>query len=92
MTKPETPQASAETAHAVSLEICFGTSCFLRGAQDLYAELMAYVKNHGIEARTTFSVSFCSEACAKGPVLSVNGRRIEHCTIEKAVQEIKKII
>lgn len=92
MTKPETPRVSTDTAQDVSLDICFGTSCFLRGAQNLYAELMAYVKNRGIEARTTFTVSFCGEVCTKGPVLSVNGRRIEHCTIEEAVREIEKII
>ncbi len=74
------------------LNICFGTSCFIRGAQDLYTGLMAYVKDRGITAETEFKVSFCSEQCDKGPVVTVNGTVIDHCTLEKAVSEIEKIL
>jgi NADH-quinone oxidoreductase subunit G len=76
----------------LKLDICFGTSCFIRGAQDLYMKLMEYVKNHGISDETEFKVSFCGEQCKKGPNLSVNGREIHHCTIEKAIEEIEKVI
>jgi NADH-quinone oxidoreductase subunit G len=74
------------------LNICFGTSCFIRGAQDLYTKLMEYVKNRGISDVTEFKVSFCGEQCKKGPNLSVNGESIHHCTIEKAIEAIEKII
>ncbi len=76
----------------LNLDICFGTSCFIRGAQDLYTHLMKYVRSRGIADVTEFKVSFCSEQCDRGPVLKVNGRLIEHCTIEKAALEIEKII
>ena len=72
------------------LDICFGTSCFMRGAQELYTGLLDFVKDRGITDETEFKVSFCGEKCTKGPVLTVNGLVIEHCTIEKAVSEIEK--
>ncbi len=34
----------------------------------------------------------CAEQCKKGPNLIVNGEEIHHCTIEKAVEAIERII
>ena len=84
--------SNQERTAKLHLNICFGTSCFIRGAQDLYTKLMEYVKSRGISDVTEFKVSFCSEQCEKGPNLSVNGKNIERCTIEKAIVAIEKII
>ena len=91
ITGEEIVLASREDA-VLNLNICFGTSCFIRGAQDLYTQLMEYVRNRGITDETELKVSFCTEQCDKGPVLTVNGRLIEHCTLDKAAEEIEKII
>ncbi|SHI10008.1 Thioredoxin-like [2Fe-2S] ferredoxin [Sporobacter termitidis DSM 10068] len=74
----------------LTLNVCFGTSCFVRGARELYTGLMDYVKNRGIADETEFKVSFCCQRCEKGPILAVNGRVIERCTVEKAAAEIEK--
>jgi NADH-quinone oxidoreductase subunit G len=76
----------------VRLNICFGTSCFLRGAQELYTNIAGYVRKKGIEHNTEFKISFCGEQCKKGPVISVNDKVIEHCTMEKATQEIERCL
>ena len=77
---------------ALSLEICFGTSCFLRGAQALYKDVMSYLRESGLEDSTDFKASFCGKQCKKGPVLSINGKSIEHCTFEMAKAEIQKVL
>ena len=74
------------------LTFCFGTSCFIRGARELYAGLMAYVKARGLEGETEFKVSFCSEQCQKGPVLTVNGTVLERCTVGRASEEIDRVL
>lgn len=76
----------------LKLRICFGTSCFLRGAPELYTKLTEYVRSQGIGEETEFKVSFCGEKCEKGPVLVVNDKTIERCTIEKAIKEIEKVL
>ncbi|NLF80200.1 MAG: ferredoxin, partial [Clostridia bacterium] len=82
-------ELSAGTATPdLELKICFGTSCFLRGAQKLYGQLMEYVREQGLEERTQFTASFCSEQCKRGPVLTVNGTMLEKCDIEKAKAQI----
>jgi NADH-quinone oxidoreductase subunit G len=75
----------------LQLTICFGTSCFLRGAPQLYSKLTEYVNKKGIEGQTEFKVSFCGEKCLKGPVLIVNEKVIERCTFEAAIDEIEKV-
>lgn len=76
----------------LNLNICFGTSCFLRGAQQLYTDLIDYIREEDLEKDTEFKASFCTERCKKGPVLKVNGKAIEQCTLDKAVEEIKKAV
>jgi len=73
------------------INICFGTSCYVRGAQNLYNQLMAYLQEHGLREETAISASFCTEKCERGPVLKINDEVIEHCTFEKAVKEIEKL-
>lgn len=74
----------------VSLTICFGTSCYLRGAQTLYTRLMEYIREKGLESKVEFNASFCGKQCKKGPVVTINGNSLEHCTFEMAVAEIEK--
>jgi NADH-quinone oxidoreductase subunit G len=74
------------------INVCFGTSCFLRGAQELYTDLANYVRNKGIEDNIEFKISFCGEQCKKGPVVIINDKAIDHCTLEKATQEIERCL
>ena len=79
-----------EAEKKLAISICFGTSCFLRGAQPIYTRLMDYIKEKGLENETEFTANFCGERCKKGPFLEINGKPIEHCTFEMAVSEIEK--
>jgi NADH:ubiquinone oxidoreductase subunit E len=38
------------------------------------------------------SFAFCTEKCERGPVLKVNNTVLEHCTIEKAIEEINQVM
>lgn len=79
-------------SHRLRLYFCFGTSCFIRGAKELYAQVMDYVNNRGVASETDFKVSFCNEQCSRGPVLTVNGTTIDNCTLEKAAGEIEQAL
>ena len=76
---------------AMTMEICFGTSCFLRGAQELYKNLMNYIRENQLDDQIEFKANFCGKHCKKGPVLNVNGKLLEHCTFDMAVAEIQKV-
>ncbi len=75
----------------ININICLGTSCYVRGAQGLYNQLMAYLKDNNLMEQTAISASFCTEKCERGPVLKVNDTVLEHCTIEKAIEKINQV-
>jgi NADH-quinone oxidoreductase subunit G len=74
----------------ISLEICFGTSCYLRGAQTLYRNLLDYIRETGLERATEFKATFCGQNCQNGPTLHINGKTLGHCTFEAAKMEIQR--
>jgi NADH-quinone oxidoreductase subunit G len=74
--------------NALSLDICFGTSCFLRGAQALYRDLMEHIRKNNLEEQINFKATFCGKHCKQGPVLIVNGKTLKQCTFDMAVSEI----
>jgi len=74
----------------LTLKICFGTSCFLRGAQGLYTDLMDYIREKNLEDKIEFKANFCGKLCKKGPVLEIDGEVLEKCTIENAKAAIER--
>lgn len=75
---------------ALEVTICFGTSCFLRGAQKLYTAVSEHIEKHGLAANLTYKATFCQEQCQKGPVLIVGDETITHCTKDKAIDAIER--
>ena len=81
--------SAAGVEKRLSLTICFGRSCFMRGAQDLYSGLMKYIREAELDDYTEFTAKFCGKRCGRGPVLMVNDDVIEQCTYQKAVEAIE---
>ena len=79
-------------AKVLEVTICFGTSCYLRGAQELYKQVVQHLKDTNMENQTHLKASFCNERCKRGPVITINGNTIEHCSPEMAIQEMNKYI
>jgi NADH-quinone oxidoreductase subunit G len=76
----------------LSISICFGTSCYLRGAQNLYNQITTWLRENALENIVEFKANFCGKRCGKGPMLKVNEKQIERCTLETAVTEIEKAL
>ncbi|MDX9887751.1 MAG: [FeFe] hydrogenase, group A [Anaerovoracaceae bacterium] len=76
----------------LDVNICFGTSCYLRGAQELYKQVVQYLKDKDVESQTQLKATFCTERCKRGPVITINGKTIEHCSPEMAIKEINQYI
>ena len=79
----------------LSINVCFGTSCMLKGSQKLLKQILDYVETKDFKDNVGVDASFCFEKCSKGPVVRIGSRTIEKCTIEMAEkvinEEIKKI-
>ncbi len=70
----------------VELQVCVGTSCFLRGSQHILQQVMTEYKKAGLADRLDIKATFCHERCNRGPVVRVDGDIIEKCTYDKLRQ------
>ena len=45
------------------IQICVGSSCYLKGSQDIVELFEAAVAEHGLEGEITLAGSFCTGKC-----------------------------
>ncbi|MFP4457669.1 MAG: NADH-dependent [FeFe] hydrogenase, group A6 [Clostridia bacterium] len=73
----------------LSVTICFGTSCYLKGAESIFRSVKEYVESNSLEDIVNLKATFCYEKCEKGPVVKIGERIIQKCDEKKALLEIK---
>lgn len=90
------------TAHPmIEVKVCVGTNCFNRGSQDLLKKLIHFVTENKLENIVGFEgqedmvdvkATFCFEHCTRGPVVRINGKRINYATFHAVKEELLKEI
>ena len=81
--------STAEEDKKLTLTICFGRTCYKKGAQQLYGDVMRYIRDAELEEQTEFKARFCAKKCEKGPVMQVNDEVLENCTYQKVIEAIE---
>ncbi|MBF0618927.1 MAG: iron hydrogenase small subunit [Candidatus Omnitrophica bacterium] len=76
----------------LEIRVCVGTSCYLKGAQDLLHHLAKYVHDKGLQEQVLVKATFCFEKCNKGPTVKVGDVVINHCDLDKATVAVDKAI
>jgi NADH-quinone oxidoreductase subunit G len=72
----------------LKVKVCTGTSCFLKGSQQILHDLLDYVQKENLQEYVDVSASFCFEKCDQGPTVTVDGNKIQWCTTAAAKAEI----
>jgi NADH-quinone oxidoreductase subunit G len=72
----------------LEVSICFGTSCFLRGAENIFQQVKNFVESNKLDDTINLKATFCYEKCEKGPVVRIGSQIIEKCTAEEVIQAI----
>lgn len=63
-----------ETAKKISLVVCLGSSCHIKGSKDVIDGLMKEINGRGVGSRIDFKGAFCFGNCENGVCVSLNGR------------------
>ncbi|NPV71373.1 MAG: (2Fe-2S) ferredoxin domain-containing protein [Firmicutes bacterium] len=58
----------------VTIEICMGSSCFLRGSGEIVEILKKLLASRGLEHRVVLKGSFCMERCTNGVTLKIGDK------------------
>ncbi|MBX7257251.1 MAG: [FeFe] hydrogenase, group A [Candidatus Hydrogenedentes bacterium] len=87
---------AGKNVERLSVSVCLGTSCHVRGAGNLLQQLVKYVKDNGLEDYVDVKATFCYERCDRGPTVRIEDTVIEKCTLEKASEvldrEVEKLL
>lgn len=75
---------------ALKVSICFGTSCFIKGSQNLLQAITDFIHENSIEEKIEVMATFCFEECDNGPNIKVGDEIIPKCTSDMAIKAIKK--
>ena len=75
---------TAESKLVVS--VCVGTSCYVRGSQNLLHGLIRHVEEQNLQNVVDIKATFCFERCNKGPNVAIGDVVLEKCTFEKACE------
>ncbi len=83
--------AEPATQDRLEVDVCLGTSCFLRGSQELLQALANRVKQEELEDCIEVKASFCHEKCDRGPVVVVGGEALVRTNFETAWARIQQV-
>ncbi len=78
------PLIDGQADNRVSVKVCAGTACFVRGSQKLLHAMVHYVEENSLQNRVDVRANFCSENCSNGPTILVGGKVLPQCTFEMA--------
>ncbi len=76
-------------AAPVSVAVCVGTNCYLKGAYDTLTKVSHLVGAQGLSDKVKVDATFCCESCAGGPCVQVNGQTLGGMTPDKVDQLFK---
>jgi NADH-quinone oxidoreductase subunit G len=84
------PLTASDSNRCVDVNVCFGTSCFLKGSQKLLHGILEHLRANDLDDMVNVSASFCFEKCDKGPTVKIGSQTIEKCSLETAIKTIER--
>ena len=72
-----------------TIEICVGSSCFVKGSNELVELLKKYLEEHDLEDKVQMKGAFCMGQCSKGLGVRVDGKLLERVTLMNAIEKIE---
>ncbi len=50
----------------ITIQVCVGSSCFLRGSKSVITEIKQLINQHQLQDQVILKGNFCLERCSKG--------------------------
>lgn len=77
----------------ITITVCVGSSCHIKGARDVIGHFNQLLKNHKLLNKVELKGSFCMERCGEGINWQINEEQITSKNIEEAINTFRtKII
>jgi NADH:ubiquinone oxidoreductase subunit E len=76
----------------VSVSICVGSSCHLKGSYQIIQIFQELIKKHRLENKVELKASFCLGKCTKGVSVKIEDEFIDELTISNASIKFEEYI
>lgn len=76
----------------ITIEVCVGSSCYLKGAHQIVQYLQEALQEADITDAVELRCVFCLGQCQNGPNLLVDGKLLSGITPEKVKELIHQVI
>ena len=76
----------------VTVTVCVGSSCHIKGAREVITQFDALLKKHGLEDKVELKGSFCMERCGEGVNWQIDDEPLTSASEEEAVELFRKRI
>jgi len=74
----------------VSVTVCVGSSCHVKGARSVITQFNALLKEHRLQDRVELKGSFCLESCGEGLNWKIDDELLISPTVDAAVQTFRE--
>lgn len=70
----------------VTVTVCVGSSCHIKGARQVITSFDGLIKQHGLHDRVDLKGSFCMERCGEGLNWQIDDQQLTSASVEEAVR------
>ena len=74
----------------MSVTVCVGSSCHIKGARDVITRFNELLKVHDLEKKVELKGSFCMERCGEGVNWQINDTPFTSSSVDEAVKTFQK--
>jgi NADH-quinone oxidoreductase subunit G len=85
------PLIRGTSEEKVAVRVCVGTSCFLRGSQDVLTKLIHRLDDAGLQDLVDVNATFCSEQCNRGPTVHIDDEVIYGASVDAVTARVKEL-
>jgi len=69
----------------VTVTVCVGSSCHIKGARDMIMRFNALIEEHGLQEQVELKGSFCMERCGEGVNWQIDDEPMTSAGVDEAV-------
>ena len=80
---------SEKESKKVTIKICLGSSCHLKGAYEMTRRLKEMIED---DPNVVLAGSLCMNNCANGVILEIDGKTVSKVTLDNLEEVVKKKI
>ncbi len=80
---------SGKSEEKLSVNFCVGTSCYLKGAQNLLHRVIDHVEKTDLKEVIQINATFCMENCDEGPSVTIGDTVIKHANFKTVCDSIE---